>query len=309
MASANAEEPKRYGAQGNSQARSASKASAISLFEKFRVSDPQITTLLPNAFDYLEEGVLCDREVWEMLAHWILHVYENKTLKGSSAVNTLRTLMVMVSAKFEANGAPCTHTHRRTQTHAHARTHTRTHTHTHTHVPRAGSAETKLFLTCKTIKNATDAARWWKRLLVSLERDFFQRALDNHIKNDCSAPALSREQISAIIRAYTKEGSGEGAERKLTILATVQFGGRPGELPYFALDNMQWDRMNRFPVVTLPMPKVGARAAANPDPKPRSNPNPNPVGRSRNTRSRRSPPVATSTRTAFWPSPTTSRSK
>ena len=133
MASANAEEPKRYGAQGNSQARSASKASAISLFEKFRVSDPQITTLLPNAFDYLEEGVLCDREVWEMLAHWILHVYENKTLKGSSAVNTLRTLMVMVSAKFEANGAPCTHTHTHTQTHAHARTHTRTHTHTHTH--------------------------------------------------------------------------------------------------------------------------------------------------------------------------------
>ena len=58
-----------------------------------------------------------------------------------------------------------------------------------------------LFLTCKTIKNATDAARWWKRLLVSLERDFFQRSLDNHVKNDCSASALSRDQISALVRA------------------------------------------------------------------------------------------------------------
>ena len=44
------------------------------------------------------------------------------------------------------------------------------------------------------------------------------------------------------------ERSGEGAERKLTILTTVQFGGRPGELPHFCLDKMYWDRMHRFPV-------------------------------------------------------------
>ena len=59
------------------------KARIETLFEKFRVSDADITAYLPVPFENLPEKIICSRKTLEMFAHYLLNVHIIEANKNS----------------------------------------------------------------------------------------------------------------------------------------------------------------------------------------------------------------------------------
>ena len=150
--------------------------------DKFRTSSTERAQKYPAAWSELSERQVCCFSLYDDFAKFIAFEYKiekgeynGNFLSAGSVLDYLGCLIQIAANKHRASGTP----------------------------------ETKLFFTCQDLNSTTDSARWLRGLRNQLQRDLFQRAMDNGEKMDKSAYPLCLPELMSINQAYAREGSEE----------------------------------------------------------------------------------------------------
>jgi hypothetical protein len=191
--------------RGASASWTSQQNNVIRIWNIFSVHSPDVRSLLPAPWSELPEEVLCtnEKDIYGKFAHFLLHVYvieggDNKGqhLRVDSATNYFTTAINLAYAKFHASG----------------------------------SAKSKLFFTCLNIKAGTQDAKWMAGIKKEITRVCFQRSMAAGDELDNSETPLYHHSIQLMIRALSREGSSEAADRKLALQTHWLSGGRSGEV-------------------------------------------------------------------------------
>jgi hypothetical protein len=169
----------RLGSQGAAPSTLQTKEYVPRLFDAFRSSNDELKNLYKQPWERLPEKVCAGRDVYERFAFYLtdVHVKEGTTkhVKYSTALDYMGVLINLACDKFKANG----------------------------------TADTKLFFTCLDTKSNADSAVWWRKLKDNIVRKGFQHIRDNGEAFDQSASPLYLDDMKALNRAYSMEGSKE----------------------------------------------------------------------------------------------------
>jgi hypothetical protein len=192
-----------------------SRANADRIFELYQRSSDERRALYPGAWRELDETTLCDKDVYAGLAQFLVHEYKiaegdrnaGQRLGCDGVLGIIGALISKAAAKFKATGTDAT----------------------------------KLFFTCNSPKETTDAAVWLQGLKRNIRRETMNRARESGAELDESAPSLYLSHTRAMNRAYSLEGSGEAALRKFALNAHQQAAGRSTEIAWLSYENMRWD--------------------------------------------------------------------
>jgi len=189
------------------------------------MSKPEITSILQQPWDELPEQVLCsnDNDIYGKFAFFLLNDYTfsksgiSKFLEVDNVINYLRTLINLAKRKFSSP-----------------------------------SAESVLFLTCVNAKAGTDSSQWFAGVKREVVRACYQREMAAGEGGDNSVTPVNFHHFCEISAAYSKCGSPEAADRRLSALSLWWSAGRSSEAStpfsephYFAL--IQLSCSNRSP--------------------------------------------------------------
>ena len=193
--------------KGSSSSWTSQQSNVIRIFNLFRLYSPDVSQLLPSPWDELPEDVLCtnERDVYGKFAHYLLHVYlieigdsKGQHLRVDPATNYFSTSINLAYTKFHANG----------------------------------SAKTKLFFTCLNIKAGTAESKWMIGMKKEIQRVCFTRSMAAGEELDHSETPIYHHSILLMIRALSREGSPEAADRKLALESLWLSGGRSSEVGF-----------------------------------------------------------------------------
>ena len=247
--------------------------------DKFRTSSPERAAQYPTAWAELSERLVCCYSLYDDFAKYIAFEYKiekgeykGNFLSAGSVLDYLGCLIQIAANKHRASGLP----------------------------------ETRLFFTCQDLNGTTDSARWLRGLRNNLQRDLFQRAMENGEKMDKSAYPLCLPELMAINQAYAREGSEEvrllngkplspppfpfspptlnhqACKRKFAVQVAKAIAGRSSEASFLTWNSMSWSEHFNCLFGPVPQGKVskikfvgGSDPNPNPNPNPKPNPNPN----------------------------------
>jgi hypothetical protein len=194
-------------AHGQSDSWSGQQRNVLRIWELFRMSKPEITALLPLPWNQLSEEVLCtnDKKIYGMFAHYLLHEYafetgsggdkQEKHLRVDPATNYLSTIINLAKIRF---------------------------------IPP--SAASSLFFTCLNPKAGTQPSTWLNGVKNQMIRTCFQRSMESGEEIDNSETPLYFRIFCLMLRAYSRHGSMEAADRSFSLLSLWYSAGRSSEV-------------------------------------------------------------------------------
>jgi hypothetical protein len=180
---------------GNLYSWNAQKKRAALVWDLFIKAHPDITNGVVD-FNQIPEAILGSKKIYERYATYLANEY--KISKGpskgqyyamSTAINTLSIALQRAAILLQF-----------------------------TH-----NIKTKEFFLCLIYKSTTKSAKWLHQLKKNMIRFAFQQSLAIGEKMDKSCLPLYINDIKQVMKAYTREGSGEACMRKLAIISLWQF--------------------------------------------------------------------------------------
>ncbi len=191
--------------RGSSSSWTQQQKNVIRIFNLFRLYSPDVARKLPAPWDELPEEILCTNEndIYGLFAHFLLNVYlievgesKGQFLKVDPVTNYFSTSINLAFVKFHAKG----------------------------------SDKTKLFFTCLNFKAGTPESKWLIGMKKEITRVCFQRSIAAGEELDHSETPLYHKLFRLMIRAYSREGSPDAADRKLVLQSLWSSGGRSSEV-------------------------------------------------------------------------------
>ena len=153
------------GAQGASVSWTGQKKNVVRIFNLFIEQDAELSTRDEKKWEALPEEALCNRDIYERFAYYMLNVYEpdprkgDDHLDGSSTRNYLGIAIHLAADKFKA----------------------------------VGTDATKRFFDCLDTNSTSESAKWLRGVKANIERahcERFDAAGKKLDKSESAPPAL-----------------------------------------------------------------------------------------------------------------------
>ena len=98
--------------------------------------------------------------------------------------------------------------------------------------------------------------KWKTGMKQKMTRLIFERKMFIDESMDNSANELYLNHVRDLSEAWAKDGTLEGAERKLAVKTLWRAGGRGGEAACIALTGIKWNHLHSTPCLECPQPKT-----------------------------------------------------
>ena len=170
------------GAGGVSDSWLAQKSNVKNIFNDFRLAKPAYTALAPVPLVQLSEAQMCCAALWESAATFLVREYKIKSgahkgalLKFTNVLNYLRSAMRVCEDVCKSRGAR------------------------------------PVFWSCLDSGSLSEEAQWFKGLKKNILRETFERTKTSGEPIDGSATPIYLEDICAVNRGLSLQGSSEAA--------------------------------------------------------------------------------------------------
>jgi hypothetical protein len=172
------------GSAGVSDSWLSQKANIDRIFDRFRSANVAYGQVAPVTLVQLSDVQARNRTLWESLATYLVREYKidrgehkGSPLKFTNVLNYLRSAMRTVEKNLQANASP----------------------------------ELSAFFSCLDQNSNTSDALWWKGVKKNILRETFEHYKISGEPIDGSEVPIYLEQIEALIKAYSQEGSSMAA--------------------------------------------------------------------------------------------------
>jgi hypothetical protein len=248
--------------KGISDSWQKSQATVRKIFDIFRNSSEELQKLYPNPFNQLPENVLCKRDVYGQLFHFLVHTYrsQNKNRKKEDDKDKRKVATAAVADVLGASGSSSAQAISSggmvgaggVQEDEDRLEGSTVLNYVSNLINQAKDRflatttlpETKLFFTCLDPGSKTEHAQWFAGLKRNAWRLTAKRTKEKGGVVDKSETPLYLHHVQLMNRAYAQEGSAESAKRSFAVTCLWSGAVRSGEVGCLCWESMVWDSLN-----------------------------------------------------------------